>query len=187
MSMESVAVYAGSFNPLHKGHLTILRRLAVRYDRVLLVVSPQNPFKDAAQAASGASRLEAARRAVARYPELGNVRVDDIELGMDPPHYTIRTLDALAEREKGARLTLVVGADNLGSFPRWRDYARILTEYGIAVFPRKGWHRGRLRARLLRENPAYRIELLDMPRKDISSSRIREGLAAGEDMSRWLM
>ncbi len=185
--MERIAVYSGSFNPLHKGHLAILRRLAKAYDRVLLVVSPQSPFKDASQAMTGQQRLEAAKTAVARHPELSAVEVDGIELGMDPPHYTIRTLDALAAREKGSSLTLIVGADNLESFPRWKDYARILTDYGIGVFPRKGFHRGRLRSGLMKENPAYRIELLDMPRTDISSSEIRAALASGKDMSRWLM
>ena len=82
---------------------------------------------------------------------------------------------------------LVIGADNLESFPRWREHERILKEYGVAVFPRKGYHRGYLKARLMRECPDYRIELLKAPRIDISSTEIRDGLAAGRDMSAWLM
>ena len=111
----------------------------------------------------------------------------DIELRMDPPQYTIRTLDALQAREPQNEFVLVIGADNLESFPRWRDYQRILTQYGVAVFPRKGYHRGHLKARLLKENPAYRITLLKAPLVTISSTEIREGLSAGKDMSQWLM
>jgi Nicotinic acid mononucleotide adenylyltransferase len=44
-------------------------------------------------------------------------------------------LDALREREPENEFTLVIGADNLESFPRWRDYGRILREYGVVVFP----------------------------------------------------
>ena len=75
--MERIAVYSGSFNPLHKGHLAILRRLAKAYDRVLLVVSPQSPFKDASQAMTGQQRLDAARMAVVRHPELSAYLIYD--------------------------------------------------------------------------------------------------------------
>ncbi len=183
-----IAVYSGSFNPLHIGHQAIMEYLThdAAFDWVYLVVSPQSPFKDAVNALSGRERYDAAVAAVKRHPEI-RVWVDDIELGMEPPHYTIRTLDALREREPENEFTLVIGADNLESFPRWRDYGRILREYGVVVFPRKGYHRGHLKACLMRECPDYRIALLKAPRIDISSTEIREGLAAGRDMSPWLM
>lgn len=184
----NVAVYSGSFNPLHIGHLAILDYLTreAGFDAVYLIVSPQNPFKDASGVQTGRQRYEAAVEAVRRHPSL-KVRVDDIELGMEPPQYTIRTLDALRQREPQNRFTLVIGADNLESFPRWRDYGRILREYGVVVFPRKGYHRGHLKARLMKESAGYQIRLLRAPRVDISSTEIREGLAAGRDMSAFLM
>ena len=106
---------------------------------------------------------------------------------MTPPQYTIRTLDTLRDREPENSFTLVIGADNLESFPRWRDYSRILREYGVVVFPRKGYHRGHLKARLLKEDPSYKITLLKAPLVTISSTEIRESMAAGKDMSKWLM
>ena len=183
-----IAVYSGSFNPLHIGHLAILRRLAAQFDGVYLVVSPQNPFKDASANETGASRLQAAREAVARHPELlGKVKVDDIELGMNPPHYTIRTLRALRSREPYNDFTLIIGADNLERFSFWQEHDVILKEFGIAVFPRKGYHRGRLKARLMKEDPAFRIELIDASLVTVSSTEIREALAAGRDVSSLLM
>ena len=181
----NTAVYCGSFNPLHKGHEAIMKHLTEKedFDRVLLIVSPQSPFKEANM--TGPARSAAAKEALARHPEIKGVEVSDIELGMEPPHYTIRTLDALRELYPKDSITLVIGADNLESFPRWRDYKRILKEYGIAVYPRKGYHRGHLRARLLKEDPAYRIKLLKAPLVTISSTDIRS--SAGKDMSKWLM
>ena len=162
-----IAVYSGSFNPLHIGHQAIMEYLTLdaAFDWVYLVVSPQSPFKGAENALTGEERYRAAVEAVKRHPEI-RVWVDDIELGMEPPHYTIRTLDALRAREPENEFTLVIGADNLESFPRWREHERILKEY---------------------ECPDYRIELLKAPRIDISSTEIRDGLAAGRDMSAWLM
>lgn len=183
-----IAVYSGSFNPLHIGHQAIMAQLTRQggFDRVYLVVTPQNPFKGAEGRQTGEERFQAALEALRRHPEL-RVKALDMELKMPPPQYTIRTLDTLRAQEPDKDFTLAIGADNLASFPRWRDYDRILLEYGVVVFPRKGYHRGHLKARLLKENPAYRITLLDAPLVTISSTQIREGLAAGKDMSKWLM
>ena len=183
-----IAVYSGSFNPLHKGHEAIIRFLTreAGFDLVYLVVTPQNPFKDAHSLPAGQDRYDAAQSALARHPDL-KVVAQDIELKMTPPQYTIRTLDALRAREPENDFTLVIGADNLANFAGWRFHERILLEYGVAVFPRKGYHRGHARARLLKENPDYRICLLKAPLVTISSTEIREGISAGRDMSRWLM
>ena len=210
-----IAVYSGSFDPLHIGHQAIMEYLTREraYDWVYLVISPQNPFKDAAKALTGEQRYRAAIDAVRRHPDL-HVWVDTIELNMEPPHYTIRTLDALRRREPQNEFTLVVGADNLDNMLRWRDATRILTEYGVAVYPRKGFDVKQIReymyekmktlpspyvldASSMHDTPGtvgledaehlYHIEIIDAPIVDISSTRIREGLAAGEDMSSWLM
>ncbi len=210
-----IAVYSGSFDPLHIGHQAIMEYLTREkaFDWVYLVISPQNPFKDPSKALTGEQRYRAAIDAVRRHPEL-HVWVDNIELSMDPPHYTIRTLDALRRREPENEFTLVVGADNLENMLKWRDAPRILTEYGVAVYPRKGFDLDAIRrfmyekmrvlpspyvldASSLRDNPGtmgledhdrlYKIEIIDAPIVDISSTRIREGIAAGEDMSAWMM
>ena len=183
-----VAVYSGSFNPLHKGHQAIMECISADqyFDALYLVVSPLNPWKEGMGQPSARERYLRAVEAVGRHPEL-RVKVDDIELGMDPPYYTIRTLDALKKREPGNDFTLVIGADNLAAFRRWRDYRRILLEYGVAVYPRRGVDAERERALLLRECPDYRIRLTDAPMVDISSTEIREGLSQGRDMSRFLM
>ncbi|MBR2197287.1 MAG: nicotinate (nicotinamide) nucleotide adenylyltransferase, partial [Fibrobacter sp.] len=178
----------GSFNPLHKGHEAIIRFLTQEagFDLVYLVVTPQNPFKQTHSLPAGQDRYDAALEAIARHPEL-KVVAQDIELKMTPPQYTIRTLDTLREREPQNEFTLIIGADNLANFSGWCFHERILLEYGVAAFPRKGYHRGHAKARLLRENPNYKICLLKAPLVTISSTEIREGMAAGRDMSRWLM
>ena len=183
-----IAVYSGSFNPLHIGHQAILEYLThhAGFDRVYMIVTPQNPFKGSANNLTGEDRYRKAVEAVKRHPEL-SAKVEDIELRMPPPQYTIRTLDTLKAREPENDFTLVIGADNLDNFTGWKDYGRILIDYGVVVFPRKGYHRGHARSRLLRENPAYKIQLLKAPLVTISSTDIRNGIAAGKDMSKWLM
>ncbi len=210
-----IAVYSGSFNPLHIGHQAVMEHLTREdgFDAVYLVVSPKNPLKDNISAQSGQDRYEAALRAVARHPDL-RVRVDDIELRMPPPHYTIRTLDALKQREPENEFSLVIGADNLDDIHRWRDFQRILSDYGVVVFPREGYDLEEISRNLLEEcmhmpTPyvldaslsvpegfssleetlarAYHIRIVDAPLVNVSSTQIREGLAAGKDMSALLM
>ena len=156
------------------------------FDWVYLVISPQNPFKDPAKALSAERRYKEAVEAVRRHPDL-HVRVDDIELGMEPPHYTIRTLDELRRREPGNEFTLVIGADNLENIHGWRDFPRILREYGVAVYPRNGYDLARTSRLLLGEDSGYNIQIIDAPLVDISSTQIREALTRGEDVSRLLM
>lgn len=183
-----IAVYSGTFNPLHKGHLAIMEYFSKSdsFDGVYLVVSPQNPLKSGQAQPSGQERYRAALEAVGRYPEL-RVKVDDIELGMETPYYTIKTLDALKSREPGNEFTLVIGADNLESIRRWRDYQRILREYGVAVYPRRGVNLPLVRENLLKECPDYKIQLTDAPMVNVSSTEIRRGVAEGRDMSDALM
>ena len=206
-----IAVYSGSFDPLHIGHQAIMERLTEtrEFDWVYLVISPQNPLKDPAKALSAERRYRAAIEAVRRHPEL-HVWVDNIELEMPAPHYTIKTLDALRKREPENEFTLVIGADNLENIHRWRDAPRILGEYGVAVYPRKGYDMERLREMLLEEcrhfpvpyvldasqvgrpsledmDRLYHIRLIDAPIVDISSTQIREMLARGENASAYLM
>lgn len=189
MEEKRIAVYSGSFNPLHIGHLAILKYLTgdSRFCKVHLIVSPKNPLKDGISSSSGQERYKAACEAVARHFPEGSVVVDDIELRMPEPHYTIKTLDALQAREVTGKFIFVMGSDNLADIRRWKDYPRILTDYGVAVYPRQGYDMETAKSDLLKENPAYHIDTLDADMVDISSTAIREGIAAGRDMSEWLM
>ena len=155
---------------------------------VYLIVSPKNPLKDSISSASAHDRFASAVSAVNRHftPD-SNVKVDDIELNMPEPHYTIRTLDALRQREPQNSFTFVMGADSLADIRRWKDYTRILKEFGVAVFPRKGYDQTIIKADLLKENPVYKIQIINAPLVTVSSTQIREGLAKGEDISHLLM
>ena len=188
--MIKAAVYSGSLNPLHIGHLAIMKYLVSEggFDKLHLIVSPKNPLKDGISSASGPERFQAAVAAVNRHFLNGQrVIVDDIELNMPEPHYTIRTLDALKEKEPETAFTFVLGSDNLADIRRWRDYSRILLEFGVVVYPRTGFDTEAVKQDLLKENPAYKIEIIEAELVNISSSEIREKKASGQDVSGWLM
>lgn len=186
--MMRIAVYSGSFNPLHIGHLAVIRKALEFFDRVYLVVSPKNPLKTGISADSAGARHDAACKTVARHPELeGRVKVDDVEFGLPVPNYTYMTLDCLKEREPENEFTLIMGGDQIADFRRWREYRHILKEYGVAVYPREGYDAQGACRSLSEEDSSYKIMLLDSEMVDISSTEIREGLEKGLDMSSVLM
>ena len=130
-----VGLYGGSFNPVHAGHLhvarTALRRLGL--DRVIWLVSPQNPLKSAADTLSLDDRMAAVRR-LATGPSM---IVSDIETRIGSA-YTIDTLRVMQARWPEVKFVWLMGADNLAQFHRWRGWTEIMRSVPVAVISRPG-------------------------------------------------
>ena len=186
---RNIAVYSGSFNPLHIGHKAIIQELSRRYDWVYLIVTPKNPLKMGIDENTVDDRIDVAHKAMLKN-EIFNVTVSDIEKNMLPPYYTIRTLDELQKQNPKNSFSLVIGADNLRQLREWKDYQRILLEYGVIVFPR-----GKddvdvlenLRYEYLKENSGYKIEIINTLIPNISSTEIRNAIKNGINVDNLLM
>lgn len=178
-----VALYPGSFNPLHVGHVAIARCLAGCgcFDEIRLMPSPHNPLKphSPASASDWNERLEAIRLACLRNGL--QIGIEDIEFHLPEPHYTYRTLEALQEREPMADFIMVIGSDNLAIIDNWYKGREILAKYEIWVYPRNGFDTERL-VREATERGAMLIRMINAPMIDISSTAIRNAEAHG-DMS----
>src|SRR6185503_8879796 len=107
-----VGLYGGSFNPAHAGHAhvaeTAMRRLGL--DRVIWLVSPQNPLKPGHETDALARRMGGARR----YAQGASMVVSDAESRLGS-QYTIDTLRALKARFPGVRFVWIMGADSLAA------------------------------------------------------------------------
>lgn len=135
----SVGLFGGSFNPAHDGHAhvaeTALRRLGL--DRVVWLVSPQNPLKDPRESAPLAERMASAAE-VARLAVTGpSMIISDVETRMGT-QWTIDTLRALVARHPGVKFVWLMGSDNLASFHRWRGWTDIMRLMPMAVIARPG-------------------------------------------------
>jgi nicotinate-nucleotide adenylyltransferase len=131
----TVGLFGGSFNPAHDGHAhvaeTAMRRLDL--DRVVWLVSPQNPLKDSAATAPLADRIASASR-IAVGPRMV---VSDFETRAGT-RWTVDTLRALTARHPGVRFVWLMGSDNLESFHRWRGWTDIMRMMPVAVIARPG-------------------------------------------------
>lgn len=130
-----VGLFGGSFNPAHDGHAHVAETAVQRLDldRVIWLVSPQNPLKDSRQTAPLADRMASAE-GFAKGP---NMVVSDFETRVGTT-WTVDTLRALKRRHPGVHFVWLMGSDNLENFHRWRGWTDIMRMMPVAVIARPG-------------------------------------------------
>jgi nicotinate-nucleotide adenylyltransferase len=133
--LARVAVFGGSFNPIHYGHLLLADEVLdlLGLDRVLFVPAAAPPHKPSAQLAPAADRFEMVRLAIAGHPRFA---VSDLELRRTGPSYTVDTLQALAAA--GDELFLVIGSETFLDLLSWREPRRLASLARLVVIPRAG-------------------------------------------------
>ena len=130
-----VGLFGGSFNPAHEGHAHVAdaARKALGLQKVIWLVSPQNPLKNARETAALAHRTDQTRR-IAQGPS--NI-VTDLESRLRSP-YTTHTLRWLTRRYPGVHFVWIMGSDNLFGLHRWRAWRDIPRQIDSAIVPRPG-------------------------------------------------
>lgn len=172
---EIAALYFGSFNPLHYGHIAVAEYVIekLKPSRFIMVLSPHNPFKKATDLQEPELRLKALRETITEFNRSKgfNIEVSDIEFKRPEPLYTFDTLQVLKAQLPDNDLVIVTGADSFFQMNTWYRGEEILREYKIVVYPRKGFSDLEIRALALKYGAVY---LEEAPRKNISSTQIRQ-------------
>lgn len=184
-----VAVFGGSFDPVHCGHVAVADAVqaALRPDLLLWIPARHAPHKPGRPPADDAGRLALLQRVVdARSGE----EVDTSELGRPGPSYTVETLRVLGDRYPGAEWVLIMGADSLSHLLTWRALPEVLRRARVALVPRTGTSEDDLES-FRRALPAevadeFRASFLPMENVDVSSTEIRARLADGRSCARLL-
>lgn len=178
---KRMLLYFGSFDPIHNGHIALAEYALERNlaDEVALIISPQNPFKTDVLQTPEYTRYEMAEMATkeSRFPQ--QIKPSVVEFVLEKPSYTIKTLDYLKKTcGDEMEFSIITGSDIWARFDEWKDYERILNEYKIYVYPRKGYEV---------EKFADRVTLLsDAPYVEFSSTEVRERAERGEDLSAYV-
>ncbi|WP_395805642.1 nicotinate (nicotinamide) nucleotide adenylyltransferase [Daejeonella sp.] len=169
-----IGLFFGSFNPIHIGHLIIANYMANYTDlqQVWLVVSPLNPLKKKSDLINIYDRLEMAKLAT---EDALNLRVSDIELKLPQPSYTIDTLTYLQEKYPEHEFSLIMGADNLASIKKWKNYELLLRDYHIHIYPRPGYE-----IKEFKDHPS--ITITETPLMELSATFIRKAWKEGKNV-----
>ena len=187
-----IGLLGGTFDPVHFGHLrpALDMQQALSLDEVRLIPCRVPPHRDAPHA-SPAQRLMMLRLAISGERALS---IDERELRRDGPSYMIDTLQSLRAEFGNVRpLALLIGMDALQGLDRWHRWRELADLCHIVVATRPGWtppQSGAVAALVqerrveeveeLRVRPAGRLLFCPVTSLDISASRIRALLAAGE-------
>ena len=164
----NIGIFGGSFNPIHIGH-AILTNFIVQntdIDKVWLMVSRQNPLKSDFDKSYDLHRLR--------------MITSGLEFTLPYPSYTINTLDTLADKFPDDNFKVIIGADNWAVFDKWKDYKRIIMEYGVMIYPRIGFDI------VIPEEFSAKVTAIDAPIVEISSTFIRAQIADNKDLSFFL-
>ena len=193
------AIYGGTFDPVHYGHLKPVEILANLIGLSQVIIMPNNvpPHRPQPEATS-AQRKEMLELAIADKPLF---KLDERELKRDTPSYTSETLKAWRHEQGPTRpLAFIIGQDSLLNFPTWHDYQSILQNAHLLVCRRPGYpmtmkdeaHQAWLDEHLtsnveaLHSAPAGKIYLAETPWFNISATIIRERLQKGESCDEML-
>ncbi len=131
-----IALFGGSFDPIHCGHITAATRLIERcgMDRVVIIPAALPPHKRGRQIASFSDRRAMIELAIHAHPDLV---LCDIEGRREGPSYTIDTIESLlAFYRPDDVLHLVMGSDAFIELDTWKDWERILTSISLLVIQR---------------------------------------------------
>jgi nicotinate-nucleotide adenylyltransferase len=187
---KQVALYGGSFNPVHCGHVIIARSMAeqLALERVVFLPSASPPHKEADDLADASHRAEMIHLAIAGDPRF---ELSDYDLTREGPTYTYDTVQHFRDL-LGPRTTLcwMIGADSLVDLPNWYRATELVDQCMIITACRPGWDvidwTPLEQAFEPRQCKDLRAGLVETPRIDISSTQVRDRCAAGRSI-RWLV
>ncbi len=172
-----LALFGGSFDPPHLGHLAFARFAldALAPDRLLWLPAGRQWQKPDQVMAAGVHRVQMLRRLTADEPRFV---VDDRELHRRGPSFTADTLREFAKQQPGAELMFLIGQDQYARLPTWYRAETVAALATLVVVPRAG------EAVVTPSGvPAHRLQVLALPEFPLSSTAVRDAVARGEDIS----
>jgi nicotinate-nucleotide adenylyltransferase len=192
-----IGIFGGSFDPVHCGHLMLMRWAieTLQLDR-LLVIPAQRSWQKSAPGASPEARLDMLQLALQTFDQelASRIMVDAIELNGPTPSYTVPTLKTLRDRHGPATsLVLLMGSDQLHNLSTWYRFEDLLGLVHIAVTQREQLAlqdfpppvEALVResgVQMLPDAAQGSIVFFRMPLMPVSSTRLRADLAAGHDV-----
>jgi nicotinate-nucleotide adenylyltransferase len=179
-----IALFGGTFDPPHRGHLgaATLAAQAFRLDKVLFAPVGIQPLKEGRPTTPYAHRLAMVRLACAGDPRFEPSMIDSPRPG-GAPNYTVDTLASLRRQFPSATLFCLVGADSFLSLPHWKKPHRLLALAEWIVISRPGSPLNDLTTLNLTPEELGRVHCIETMQDEISATDLRRRLAAGEDVA----
>lgn len=177
--MQRIGVIGGTFDPIHYGHLAAAEeaRVRVNLDKVLFVVALLPPHKLDEDVTPVEHRLAMVRLGIASNPHFEISRVDVDRPG---PSYTVDTISILQEQwGPDTEMFFVMGLDSLVEVPTWHQPERLIRLCHLVAVSRPGFEVDMRQLEAFVPGISSRVEIIDMPEVEISSSDLQRRVKAG--------
>jgi len=190
MTKRKIVLFGGTFDPIHLGHTAVAAVAAenIGAEKIVFIPAKRSPLKVFFPKASDQDRAAMIALAITDYM---NFQLSDYELKKPHPSYTLETVRKFqADYGSETEIYWLIGADSVVDLPLWYKTAELIDECNVSVMYRAGcklpdftqftaiW--GSARVEKLQRN------IIQTPLIDISSTKIRERLAAGLDVTEML-
>ncbi len=178
---KKIGLYFGSFNPIHIGHLIVANSVLeyATLDEVWFIVSPHNPLKNKQTLLSEHHRYNMVSIAIKDH---SCFRVSDIEFKLPKPSYTIETITYLKQKHPLTTFSMIMGADNLLNFDKWKKPKEILNSVNIYAYNRTTQEE--IPCKWLNHK---QIAFLNLPLINVSSTLLRSKLEKRESIKFWVL
>jgi len=179
----NIAIFGGSFNPVHLGHYEIVRQTQQLFNMSKIIVVPtyQNPLKDSLPSVPEELRL---KMLYLTFKSHKNVEISDFELQKRKISYTYQTLTYFKKQYSDHQLFLIMGEDAYSSFHLWAEADKILKLSNILVFYRPGMKKSDTKSFSRESSEGVKWIKTIIP--DISASEIRQSSIATVKENCWL-
>ena len=171
MIFKNVGILGGSFDPPHKGHITISTEAKKKFklEKVIWAITKRNPLKNKSSL-SLKKRIYLCKKISSKYKFI-NVRYYELLIRSNR---TINLLNYLKKRFSGCNFYLIMGADNLINFHKWRRWREISSKCTILIFDRKGYKSKSLKSKSYKKLGKKVINFIKFKKVNISSSQLRK-------------
>ena len=175
---KKYGVYGGTFDPLHKGHLKIIKESIIQLglDKLYVVVSGNSWMKDNRVVASKYQRQEMIEIALRNYKKVSLLK---FEIEKDSPSYSYQTLEYLKNKSNN-EFYFIIGADAALGMDKWLKPLNILSSSKIVCIPRDNISKKRVKEKLLGIYANAKIQFLKNISERISSTTIRNSFKRNE-------
>ncbi|MDP2637683.1 MAG: nicotinate (nicotinamide) nucleotide adenylyltransferase [Candidatus Levybacteria bacterium] len=178
-----IAILGGSFDPPHRGHVLIAKRLIklLNFDEVWFMLCSEHPFNEKLSPQN--SRFE-----MAKYLENKSIKISDFELNKKGTSYTVDTLSALSKMFYKNQFFWIIGSDQVRNFTKWKNWQEIIKKFKLIIVPRS--HIGEVQVNLKeyilkkisRSRNIIVVDKKKFPLICISSTNIRKNIKEGKSI-----
>ena len=165
-----IGVLGGSFDPAHKGHLTISKEAKKRFDikKIIWAITKKNPFKKNSKN-SLTKRIKDCKKIIGKN---SFIKVKFYE-NVIKSNKTIDLINYL-KKNKNIEIYFLMGADNLINFHKWHKSKSISQKCNILVFDRHGYKKNSLKSKTFKKLSKNILSFVEFKKVNISSSQLRK-------------